>query len=163
MALLLVENLIALFLIYWLSKAVCRQHFNTLVWLFLFLLANTRILPVLFKKMRLFVTNFFSFPQPIILLKQTDWVTRLRGTQQPNSTTLDEMFTSTKSQFSKNVVLTQRSSRHALKCVIFLVFPCLAFRYRVNIRDGPHAYHCLPKMLQLYNFVFYSKQNIIFF
>uniref|UniRef100_UPI0037E8439C membrane-spanning 4-domains subfamily A member 4D-like n=1 Tax=Semicossyphus pulcher TaxID=241346 RepID=UPI0037E8439C len=28
--LLLVEKLIALFLIYWLSKAVCRQHFNTL-------------------------------------------------------------------------------------------------------------------------------------
>uniref|UniRef100_A0A3Q3LVY4 Uncharacterized protein n=1 Tax=Mastacembelus armatus TaxID=205130 RepID=A0A3Q3LVY4_9TELE len=30
MFLLIVENLIALFLIYWLSKAVCRQHFNTL-------------------------------------------------------------------------------------------------------------------------------------
>uniref|UniRef100_UPI0037E855F5 membrane-spanning 4-domains subfamily A member 4D-like n=1 Tax=Semicossyphus pulcher TaxID=241346 RepID=UPI0037E855F5 len=28
--LLVVEKLIALFLIYWLSKAVCRQHFNTL-------------------------------------------------------------------------------------------------------------------------------------
>ncbi|XP_039974615.1 uncharacterized protein LOC120784686 isoform X2 [Xiphias gladius] len=30
MSLLVVENLVALFLIYWLSKAVCRQHFNTL-------------------------------------------------------------------------------------------------------------------------------------
>ncbi|XP_044063349.1 uncharacterized protein LOC122881346 [Siniperca chuatsi] len=30
MTLLVVENLIALYLIYWLSKAVCRQHFNTL-------------------------------------------------------------------------------------------------------------------------------------
>lgn len=30
MTLLLVEKLIALFLIYWLSKAICRQHFNTL-------------------------------------------------------------------------------------------------------------------------------------
>lgn len=29
--LLFVENFIALFLIYWLSKAVCRTHFNTLV------------------------------------------------------------------------------------------------------------------------------------
>ncbi|XP_051813030.1 uncharacterized protein LOC127536491 isoform X3 [Acanthochromis polyacanthus] len=29
-SLLVVENLIALFLIYWLSKAVCRSHFNTL-------------------------------------------------------------------------------------------------------------------------------------
>lgn len=30
MTLLLVEKIIALFLIYWLSKAICRQHFNTL-------------------------------------------------------------------------------------------------------------------------------------
>ncbi|KAM9310477.1 uncharacterized protein KZ484_026357 isoform 2-T3 [Pholidichthys leucotaenia] len=30
MCLLAIENLIALFLIYWLSKAVCREHFNTL-------------------------------------------------------------------------------------------------------------------------------------
>ncbi|XP_076594313.1 uncharacterized protein LOC143325244 [Chaetodon auriga] len=30
MTLLVAEKLIALFLIYWLSKAVCRQHFNTL-------------------------------------------------------------------------------------------------------------------------------------
>ncbi|XP_060906477.1 membrane-spanning 4-domains subfamily A member 4D [Labrus mixtus] len=30
MTLLVVENFLALFLIYWLSKAVCRQHFNTL-------------------------------------------------------------------------------------------------------------------------------------
>ncbi|XP_076745705.1 uncharacterized protein LOC143420947 [Maylandia zebra] len=30
MTLLVVENLIAIFLIYWLSKAVCREHFNTL-------------------------------------------------------------------------------------------------------------------------------------
>ncbi|KAM6995705.1 uncharacterized protein LKV04_007859 [Tautogolabrus adspersus] len=30
MTLLLVEKFIAVFLIYWLSKAVCRQHFNTL-------------------------------------------------------------------------------------------------------------------------------------
>uniref|UniRef100_A0A4W6DMK1 Uncharacterized protein n=1 Tax=Lates calcarifer TaxID=8187 RepID=A0A4W6DMK1_LATCA len=30
MSLLVVENLIALFLIYWLSKAICRQQFNTL-------------------------------------------------------------------------------------------------------------------------------------
>ncbi|XP_040900695.1 uncharacterized protein LOC121186121 [Toxotes jaculatrix] len=30
MSLLVVENLVSLFLIYWLSKAVCRQHFNTL-------------------------------------------------------------------------------------------------------------------------------------
>ncbi|XP_062255559.1 uncharacterized protein LOC133965162 [Platichthys flesus] len=30
MSLLVVECFIALFLIYWLSKAVCRQHFNTL-------------------------------------------------------------------------------------------------------------------------------------
>ncbi|XP_065813800.1 membrane-spanning 4-domains subfamily A member 4A [Labrus bergylta] len=30
MTLLVVEKLLALFLIYWLSKAVCRQHFNTL-------------------------------------------------------------------------------------------------------------------------------------
>ncbi|XP_023131305.1 uncharacterized protein LOC111572053 [Amphiprion ocellaris] len=30
MSLLVVENFIALFLIYWLSKAVCRPHFNTL-------------------------------------------------------------------------------------------------------------------------------------
>uniref|UniRef100_A0A4W6DMN0 Uncharacterized protein n=1 Tax=Lates calcarifer TaxID=8187 RepID=A0A4W6DMN0_LATCA len=33
--LLVVENLIALFLIYWLSKAICRQQFNTLVSYFL--------------------------------------------------------------------------------------------------------------------------------
>lgn len=31
MALLAVEQIIALFLIYWLNKAVCRQHFNILV------------------------------------------------------------------------------------------------------------------------------------
>ncbi|XP_071324776.1 membrane-spanning 4-domains subfamily A member 4A [Trachinotus anak] len=30
MSLLVVENLLALFLIYWLSKAICRQDFNTL-------------------------------------------------------------------------------------------------------------------------------------
>lgn len=36
MTLLVVENLIAIFLIYWLSKAVCREHFNTLVCLFFF-------------------------------------------------------------------------------------------------------------------------------
>uniref|UniRef100_A0A7N6BNT4 Uncharacterized protein n=1 Tax=Anabas testudineus TaxID=64144 RepID=A0A7N6BNT4_ANATE len=30
MTLLVVENLLALFLIYWMSKAICRQHFNTL-------------------------------------------------------------------------------------------------------------------------------------
>ncbi|KAF1387837.1 hypothetical protein PFLUV_G00084070 [Perca fluviatilis] len=30
LTLLVVEKLIAIFLIYWLSKAVCRQHFNTL-------------------------------------------------------------------------------------------------------------------------------------
>ncbi|XP_051262784.1 uncharacterized protein LOC127367178 [Dicentrarchus labrax] len=30
LTLLVVENLFALFLIYWLSKAVCRNHFNTL-------------------------------------------------------------------------------------------------------------------------------------
>ncbi|KAK2844485.1 hypothetical protein Q5P01_011144 [Channa striata] len=28
--LLVVENMVALFLIYWMSKAICRQHFNTL-------------------------------------------------------------------------------------------------------------------------------------
>uniref|UniRef100_A0A8C4GS49 Uncharacterized protein n=1 Tax=Dicentrarchus labrax TaxID=13489 RepID=A0A8C4GS49_DICLA len=33
LTLLVVENLFALFLIYWLSKAVCRNHFNTLVFL----------------------------------------------------------------------------------------------------------------------------------
>lgn len=31
MVLLVVEKFIALFLIYWLSKAICREHFNTLV------------------------------------------------------------------------------------------------------------------------------------
>ncbi|KAG8010115.1 hypothetical protein GBF38_014299 [Nibea albiflora] len=35
MTLLAVEKLIAVFLIYWLSKAICRQHFNTLVCHFL--------------------------------------------------------------------------------------------------------------------------------
>ncbi|XP_033182273.1 uncharacterized protein LOC117152962 [Anabas testudineus] len=44
MTLLVVENLLALFLIYWMSKAICRQHFNTLS----------------------------LFLQPIILLKQGD-------------------------------------------------------------------------------------------
>ncbi|XP_040923688.1 uncharacterized protein LOC121201703 [Betta splendens] len=30
MSLLVVENIMALFLIYWMSKAICREHFNTL-------------------------------------------------------------------------------------------------------------------------------------
>uniref|UniRef100_A0A3B4TRC8 Uncharacterized protein n=1 Tax=Seriola dumerili TaxID=41447 RepID=A0A3B4TRC8_SERDU len=30
MSLLVVENLLALFIIYWLSKAICREEFNTL-------------------------------------------------------------------------------------------------------------------------------------
>lgn len=31
MSLLVLENNVALFLIYWMSKAICRQDFNTLV------------------------------------------------------------------------------------------------------------------------------------
>ncbi|MEQ2183884.1 hypothetical protein GOODEAATRI_002501 [Goodea atripinnis] len=37
MTLLVFECMISLFLIYWLSKAVCREHFNTLVCMSLFL------------------------------------------------------------------------------------------------------------------------------
>ncbi|KAI3360985.1 hypothetical protein L3Q82_013182 [Scortum barcoo] len=42
LTLLTVETLIALFLIYWLSKAVCREHFNSLVCHFLKTHSNSR-------------------------------------------------------------------------------------------------------------------------
>lgn len=53
MVLLIVELLIALFLIYWLSKAVCRDHFNTLVCCLLF----THISYRSFRERRSYVTN----------------------------------------------------------------------------------------------------------
>lgn len=74
MTLLVVENLIAIFLIYWLSKAVCREHFNTLVCLFFFTYSK-----IVVAKTRYFINNnnnnlhHFSL-QPTVLLKQGDWI-----------------------------------------------------------------------------------------
>ncbi|KAI3360982.1 hypothetical protein L3Q82_013179 [Scortum barcoo] len=68
--LLIVETLIALFLIYWLSKAVCREHFNTLVCHFLKTHSNSR-----YSERNKIICNLqqpLFFLQPIVLLKQAD-------------------------------------------------------------------------------------------
>ncbi|KAI3360981.1 hypothetical protein L3Q82_013178 [Scortum barcoo] len=68
--LLIVETLIAVFLIYWLSKAVCREHFNTLVCHFLKTHSNSR-----YSERNKIICNLqqpLFFLQPIVLLKQAD-------------------------------------------------------------------------------------------